>query len=90
VPAVTPPPSAPAPPTLFVGSVKLDSSRIGRDAGRIAEEVIQHLSTLPGADAEVTLEIRVTVPGGVEEDVVRTVLENAGTLKFRVKGFERE
>ncbi len=92
IPAVQAPiaQAAPTPPNLFIGSVRLDSARIGRDAGRIAEEVIQHLSTLPGADAEVTLEIRVTVPGGVKDEVVRTVLENAGTLKFRVKGFERE
>lgn len=30
----------------FHGSVQLDPSRTGRDAGRIAEEVIQHLTTL--------------------------------------------
>jgi hypothetical protein len=92
VPAVAPGsvPVPRSPPNLFVGSVRLDSARIGRDAGRVAEEVIQHLSTLPGAEAEVTLEIRVRVPGGVKEDVIRTVQENARTLKFGSHGFERE
>ena len=70
--------------------MKLDPQRIGRDAGRVAEEVIQHLSTLPGAKAEVSLEIRIKVPDGVRDDVVRTVTENCNTLKFTSFGFERE
>jgi hypothetical protein len=77
-------------PNLFIGTVTLDGSRLGRDAGKIAEEVLQHLSTLPGADVEVRLEIQIRVPGGVGDDVVRTVSENARTLKFSNAGFERE
>lgn len=77
-------------PNLFIGSVKLDSMRIGRDAGKVAEEVIQHLSTISGAKTEVTLEIRVTIEGGVKEEIVRRVTENANTLKFTSYGFERE
>ncbi len=83
-------PAVPRVPNLFVGSVRLDGNRVGRDAGRVAEEVIQHLSTLPGAEVEVTLEIRVKVPDGVKDDTIRTVSENANTLKFRSYGFERE
>jgi hypothetical protein len=85
-----PPPPPAMPPDLFVGSVRLDGNRIGRDAGRIAEEVIQHLSTLPGADVEVTLEIRVRVPGGIKIEVIRTVTENANALKFSSHSFEHE
>jgi len=81
---------APKKPSVFVGSVKLDGSRLGRDAGKVAEEVLQHLSTLPGAEVEVTLEIHVRVPGGVGDDVVRIVSENSRTLKFTSAGFERE
>jgi hypothetical protein len=84
------PPPPPMPPDLFIGSVPLDGNRIGRDAGRIAEEVIQHLSTLPGAEVEVSLEIRVRVPGGIKSDVIRTVTENANTLKFSAHSFEYE
>ena len=84
------PPPEQRKPTRFVGSVQLDGNRIGRDAGRVAEEVIQHVSTLPGAKVEVTLEIHVQVPDGIEEDVVRTVTENANTLKFNSHGFEKE
>ena len=80
----------PVKPNLFVGSVKLDGARLGRDAGRVAEEIIQHLSTQPGARVEVRLEMQVRVPNGVPDDVVRTVSENARTLKFDSAVFEKE
>ena len=91
-PPVTPPTplSGQYTPTLFFGSVALDVTRVGRDAGRIAEEVVQHLSTLPGAEVEVTLEIRVKVQEGIEDAVVRTVRENCSVLKFGTHGFEKE
>ncbi len=81
----------PAPlPRRFHGSVTLDTTRVGRDAGRIAEEVIAHLSGLVGADVTVTLEIHAAVPSGAPDNVVRTVTENCRTLKFSDHGFENE
>ncbi|MCC6774226.1 MAG: AAA+ family ATPase, partial [Gemmatimonadaceae bacterium] len=74
----------------FYGTVTLDSARAGRDAGRIAEEVIAHLAGLVGADVTVTLEISASVPSGVPEGVVRIVTENSRTLKFSSHGFESE
>jgi len=38
----------------------------------------------------VSLEVKVNVPGGIQEDVVRTVTENANVLGFDSQGFERE
>jgi hypothetical protein len=64
--------------------------RIGRDAGKINEEIIQHLATLPRAEVSVTLEIHVSVPGGVDERTVRVVSENAAALKLASSHFERE
>ena len=84
-----PPPPPPTKPTLFTATVRLDASRMGRDAGRIAEEVLQHLTLLAGAEASVELEIQVRVPSGVPDDVVRTVTENCNTLRFKRHGFER-
>jgi hypothetical protein len=72
----------------FHGSVRLDPARIGRDAGRITEEVVQHLSTLLGAEVQVTLEVRIEVPDGVPESTVRVVNENCRTLRFESHGFE--
>lgn len=77
-------------PRRFHGSVTLDTARVGRDAGRIAEEVIAHLSGLVGADVKVTLEIHADVPSGAPDNVVRTVTENCRTLKFSDQGFEKE
>jgi predicted AAA+ superfamily ATPase len=74
----------------FHGTVPLDAARVGRDAGRIAEEVIAHLAGLVGAEVSVTLEIEATLPGGASDQVVRTVTENSKTLKFSSHGFESE
>jgi predicted AAA+ superfamily ATPase len=100
-PSDPPPPSpdpilvvCPAPkeplPRRYHGTVMLDPMRVGRDAGKIADEVIAHLSGQSGAEVSVTLEISVRLPGGANEHTVRTVTENGKTLKFLSQGFERE
>jgi hypothetical protein len=76
-------------PKRFHGSVELDSTRVGRDAGKIAEEVIAHLVGLSGSTVKVTLEIEAEIPAGVPNNVVRTVTENSRTLKFTSRGFEK-
>ena len=83
-------PPEPSLPRRFHGSVKLDSSRLGRDAGKIAEEIVQHLSTLQGAQVEIILEIQAQIPDGVPENIVRIVLENCSTLKFDQRDFETD
>jgi len=75
-------------PRRFHGSVELDPMRVGRDAGRIADEVLAHLSGLVGAKVTVTLEIEVEVPDSIPEDKVRIVSENANTLKFKSAEFD--
>jgi predicted AAA+ superfamily ATPase len=77
-------------PTRFHGTVNLDPTRVGRDAGRISDEVISHLAGLVGAKVKVTLEIDAEVPNGAPDNVVRTVTENSRTLKFTNQGFEKE
>jgi hypothetical protein len=74
----------------FHGSVSLDPSRLGRDAGRIAEGIVQHLTTLKDAGVQLTLEIEADLPHGAPDSVVRIVTENARTLKFKAQGFEEE
>jgi predicted AAA+ superfamily ATPase len=72
----------------FYGTVSLETLRLGRDAGKIAEEVVQHLSALPGVTVKVTLEIEADIPQGASDELVRTVTENCRTLKFTSQGFE--
>lgn len=89
-PTPIPEPTPPAAPRRFHGSVELDPTRVGRDAGRIADEVISHLVGLIGANVRVTLEIEAEITSGAPEHVVRTVTENSRTLKFTSHGFELE
>ena len=86
VPASTPRPAA----KRYHGAVRLDPTRVGRDAGQIADEVIAHLAGLVGADVTLILEIAANIPDGAPEQVVRTVTENSRTLNFDDSGFETE
>jgi predicted AAA+ superfamily ATPase len=84
---------APAPTRVlrrYHGTVNLDPTRVGRDAARIADEVIAQLAGQVGAEVSVTLEIEARLPGGAPDHVVRAVTENGRTLKFSQHGFESE
>jgi len=70
--------------------VRLDPTHVGRDAGRIADEVIAHLEGLVGSTVTVTLDIEAEIPAGAPDQVVRVVTENGRTLKFSSQGFESE
>jgi hypothetical protein len=85
-----PPQPSAAQPKRFHGTVALNPTRVGRDAGQIAEELICHLTGLVGSDVKITLEIEATMPSGAPENVVRTVTENSVALKFISHGFEKE
>jgi hypothetical protein len=93
-PGPTPPttrpagPNQPPKPRRYHGTVILDPARVGRDAGRIADEVVTHLVGLVGSTVNVTLEIEAEIPAGAPDNVVRTVTENCRTLKFKTHGFE--
>jgi predicted AAA+ superfamily ATPase len=82
----------PAPPApvlrRFHASVSVDPLRLGRDASQIAEEVVQHLTTLAGARVEVTLEIQADLADGAPPKLVQDVTENCRTLRFDSYGFE--
>jgi predicted AAA+ superfamily ATPase len=77
-------------PNRFHGTVVVDPARVGRDAGRIADEVISHLVGLVGSEVTVTIEIEARIPSGAPDNVVRTVTENSRTLKFTSQGFEED
>jgi hypothetical protein len=80
------PPPAPR-PTRFYGRKSVSPTRLGRDAGEIASEIVAHLAALAGVDVEVTIEVSAS---GAEFDdsVVRIVTENAKALRFDSVEFE--
>lgn len=72
----------------FYGVVEVDATRLGRDAGRIAQEVLAHLTGLKNAEVTVSLEIQAEVPDGIDQAIIRAVTENCRVLKFKTLGFE--
>ena len=74
----------------FYGRVELDWMKVARDAGQIAEEVIQHLAALSSSEVKISLEITANIPEGIPEKTVRILLENCKTLKFSENAFEEQ
>ena len=74
----------------YHGAARLDTLKVGRDATKIAEEILMHLAGLPGAQVTITLEIEARIPEGAPDHVVRTVTENSRVLRFESFGFEEE
>jgi hypothetical protein len=72
----------------FYDSVKLDPVKIGSNAGQIGVEIISHFTQLPKVKVEVSLDITVTCPEGVSEDLIRTIKANCQTLKFQSSEFD--
>jgi hypothetical protein len=85
---VAPPSPAVRVVTRYFGSTRLDPQRYGRDFARIQQEVLQHLEAAAGTRLEVTIEIQAVNADGFSTDTVRTVRENAATLRFEANGFE--
>lgn len=85
---VKPPP--PKKKRRFHGSIDVDPKRAGRDAGNIAESVIQYLGLEKESDVKVTIEITAYMPEGAGDRTIRTVSENCRTLKFKSFDFEEE
>jgi len=69
-------------PTHFMGTVMFSSDRPARDMSRIVEAVVEQLTTLPGAEVSLKLEIDAEVAGGLDRAKVRTLMENAATPGF--------
>lgn len=76
---VTEPTSAPM--TAFRGSVTLDDRAV-QHFGSIGQELLVHLTPLPGVEVEVEVIVRARKPDGFDDQTIRTVTENARTLKF--------
>lgn len=74
--------------TRFFGSKELNPERYALDFKKVADEVLAHLSAAPGANLTVRVDIEATSAQGFDETKVRTVSENAKTLKFDQSGFE--
>jgi len=75
-------------PTRFSGAVMISPERPARDIHQIVEAIVEQLTTLPGSQVTLRLEIEAEVPDGLERAKVRTLVENANTLGFVEKSLE--
>lgn len=73
--------------TRFYGVKTLSSDKIALDFKNIADEVIANLRD-QGIELVVRIEIEAINSNGFDENKIRTVAENAKTLKFDQSGFE--
>ncbi|HEX6356066.1 DUF499 domain-containing protein [Actinophytocola sp.] len=74
--------------TRFYGVKTLNTDKIAMDFKTIAEEVITPLRDDTSTNLTVRIEIEATDATGFDENKMRTVSENARTLKFDQSGFE--
>lgn len=76
--------------TRFFGTKELSPTSYAKDFKNITEEVLTHLAATPGANLKVRIEIEAVSDDGFGETRIRTISENARTLKFDQSGFEDE
>jgi predicted AAA+ superfamily ATPase len=76
-------------PNRFYADIDLDALRFSRDTDQIADAILRHLNGLVGAKVTVSLQIEATVPGGIPENIQRTVSENCRTLRVHFEFEER-
>ncbi|MFO0589649.1 MAG: DUF499 domain-containing protein [Polyangiaceae bacterium] len=77
-------------PKHFHGSVEVNATTAKMKLVAIAEEIIAVLTQDPNAEVRVSLEIDAEFPSGASDQIKRAVSENASTLGFKVKEWERE
>lgn len=75
--------------TRYVGSAPINAERYSADFAKIAMEVLANLAA-SGAKLSISLSIDAVHPDGFSEQQLRTIRENAATLKFTTNEFEAE
>lgn len=73
--------------TYYFGAKSLRPGHYAIDFKTVHDEILTHLRTT-GTELEVRIEITARRASGFDESVVRTVAENAATLRFEQSGFE--
>lgn len=90
--ATAPAPVIPSRPVArrFVGSAPISTDRYTGDFAKIASEVLANLADVPGVKLTLNFSVDAVAPDGFTEQQVRTIRENASTLKFTTKEFESD
>ena len=69
-------------PKRFVGTVMIDPIRSLNEFPHIVAEIVEKLTTSPGATVEMKLQIEASLPKGIDDTSKRILIENASALGF--------
>ena len=72
----------------FYGTAPLDPITAKKDFNKIVDEVVQHFTTMPNAEVNISVEIQAQAAAGFDETKQRTVRENSNVLGFKSAEFE--
>ena len=75
-------PELPPAVRVFRGSISLDDARPVRHFGDISKEILDHFASQVGIDLDVQIIITAENQDGFTDHIIRTITENARTLKF--------
>ena len=74
--------------TRFFAAKTLNPGNSALDYAQLSREVLSHLVGDTGTNVRIRVEIEAERPAGFDEATIRTVGENAATLKCDQAGFE--
>ncbi len=76
-------------PNRFYGKKTIKWMTMSSEAGKV-QEALSRLFGLVGAEVEISLDIHVKAPKGIDQDVQRVIRETCTDLKFDDYGIEEE
>ena len=68
-------------PKTYTATLKLDPTTASLKTSQFMKEVMSHLQALPDADVEMSIDIEVRVPKGIDAETMKIVIENSNSLK---------
>ncbi len=68
-------------PKTYTATLKLDPTTASLKTSQFMKEVMSHLQALPDADVEMSIDIEVRVPEGIDPETMKIVIENSNSLK---------
>ena len=67
--------------TTFTASLKLDPQKAGLQTSQFMDEVMSHLQALTDSEINMSVEVEVKAPNGIDNETIRIVIENSAALK---------
>ena len=67
--------------TTFTASLKLDPQKAGLQTSQFMDEVMSHLQARTDSEINMSVEVEVKAPNGIDNETIRIVIENSAALK---------